>query len=240
MIPAAVTFTPASGKRASSSFISGVTLPHRRRSDPGCSTSVGLRMLPPITPGIDAVVEKSARLAWPVSWKRRSLSVNPTLPGPRVSTALPLPLWPAVITFSRALISVSSHPLLQSCSAMFRPPFNGCPLYGQRHSPCLMLSRCGATSHGNTASGRSSPFRSPSTRPAAVASACPATPAFPDRRSAFPLQRALRRQAGQIQRNGYLAGEVQRLRAVGRDNGQTLQRQLLFSSSCASALRFGP
>ena len=82
MIPAAVTFTPASGKRASSSFISGVTLPHRRRSDPGCSTSVGLRMLPPITPGIDAVVEKSARLAWPVSWKRRSLSVNPTLPGP--------------------------------------------------------------------------------------------------------------------------------------------------------------
>ena len=186
MIPAAVTFTPASGKRASSSFISGVTLPHRRRSDPGCSTSVGLRMLPPITPGIDAVVEKSARLAWPVSWKRRSLSVNPTLPGPRVSTALPLPLWPAVITFSRALISVSSHPLLQSCSAMFRPPFNGCPLYGQRHSPCLMLSRCGATSHGNTASGRSSPFRSPSTRPAAVASACPATPAFPDRRSAFP------------------------------------------------------
>lgn len=44
----------------------------------------------------------------------------------------------------------------------------------------------------------------------------------------FPLQRALRRQAGQIQRNGYLAGEVQRLHAVGRDNGQTLQRQLLF------------
>ena len=239
MIPAAVTFTPASGKRASSSFISGVTLPHRRRSDPGCSTSVGLRMLPPITPGSTRWWRNRP------DWLGRSAGsadrCRSTLPCPaRVSTALPLPLWPAVITFSRALISVSSHPLLQSCSAMFRPPFNGCPLYGQRHSPCLMLSRCGATSHGNTASGRSSPFRSPSTRPAAVASACPATPAFPDRRSAFPLQRALRRQAGQIQRNGYLAGEVQRLRAVGRDNGQTLQRQLLFSSSCASALRFGP
>ena len=185
------------------------------------------------------MVEKSARLAWPVSWKRRSLSVNPTLPGPSEHR------------IALAVVAGGDH-VQPRADLRFIPPFapvmqrdvqaavQRLPLYGQRHSPCLMLSRCGATSHGNTASGRSSPFRSPSTRPAAVASACPATPAFPDRRSAFPLQRALRRQAGQIQRNGYLAGEVQRLRAVGRDNGQTLQRQLLFSSSCASALRFGP
>ncbi|MND95518.1 hypothetical protein D3C80_877740 [compost metagenome] len=158
VMPAAVTFTPANGKRASSNFISGVALPHSRSSEPDCKTSVGLRMVPLTIPGIEAVIEKSDRFAWPVSWKRRSLSVRPTLPGPSVNTALPLPLWPSVMTFKRALICVSSKPLLQSCSAMFTPPFSGCWLYGQRHSPCLMLTCWALISQGSVARGLFSPF----------------------------------------------------------------------------------
>ncbi|MNV79973.1 hypothetical protein D3C71_1735480 [compost metagenome] len=146
-------FTPASGQRISSIFRESMIRPRERSSAPGSNARCGSARLPVSWAGRMAYKIRSPCLASPVNWSGITLLSMLSLPGPRVSTALPLPASPWVSTFRRPVKMAFSRPCCQFSTFSPTRPLNGRPVRSQCQRPSLIVSCSAVSCHGKSSSG---------------------------------------------------------------------------------------